>query len=55
MFNVVTNKRGRADAILIRPLEPVSGIEIMQDGWGDSSMRITSGPAINETLGMTEN
>jgi len=34
MFNVVTNKTGRADAILIRALEPVSGIEIMQDRMG---------------------
>jgi len=54
MFNVVTNKTGKADAILIRALEPVSGIEIMQDRMGvNSSKRITSGPGkLTRALGI---
>jgi DNA-3-methyladenine glycosylase len=45
MFNVVTNKESKADAILIRALEPVSGIEIMLERVNaDSQSRITSGP-----------
>jgi len=45
MFNVVTNERGKADAILIRALEPLSGIETMMERVGTrSSVKITSGP-----------
>lgn len=45
MFNVVTNEKGKADAILIRALEPLSGIEIMLNRMKtNSSSRITSGP-----------
>ena len=45
MFNVVTNKKGKADAILIRALEPLSGIERMMDRMNTHVMaRITSGP-----------
>ncbi|GHN03032.1 putative 3-methyladenine DNA glycosylase [Cytophagales bacterium WSM2-2] len=45
MFNVVTNKKGEADAILIRALEPLSGIELMMQRMrSDSPKRITSGP-----------
>ena len=45
MFNVVTNRKGKADAILIRALEPLKGIETMLERMNtDSSTRITSGP-----------
>src|SRR6267154_1327527 len=54
MFNVVTNEAGEADAILIRALEPVSGIEIMQERIGvNASTRITSGPGkLTKALGI---
>src|SRR6478735_1743026 len=45
MFNVVTNREKRADAILIRALEPLAGVETMLKRINKSSpARITSGP-----------
>lgn len=45
MFNVVTNKKGKADAILIRALEPLLGMDIMLNRMNaDAIARITSGP-----------
>jgi DNA-3-methyladenine glycosylase len=45
LFNVVTNVRDRADAVLIRALEPKIGEEHMLRRMNVSSMkRITSGP-----------
>ena len=45
LFNVVTNREGKADAVLIRALEPVEGLTTMlkRTGAGKPS-RITSGP-----------
>src|SRR5579859_442853 len=45
MFNVVTNKQGKADAILVRALEPLSGVEVMLNRMKThAAARITSGP-----------
>lgn len=54
MVNVVTNVKGRADAILIRALEPISGIEwMMKRMKTESSRRITSGPGkLTKALGI---
>jgi DNA-3-methyladenine glycosylase len=54
MFNVVTNVKGKADAILIRALEPTIGTELMMDRVGkDSIRRITSGPGkLTKALGI---
>ena len=45
LFNVVTNVGGKADAVLIRALEPIEGIPEMMHRTGVSKpARITSGP-----------
>jgi len=54
MFNVVTNHERKADAILIRALEPIEGIEAMMERTNKSSLaRITSGPGkLTKALGI---
>lgn len=42
MFNIVTNKEGHADAVLIRGIEPIDGIDIM--------LRRTGKKKLDETL-----
>jgi DNA-3-methyladenine glycosylase len=54
LFNVVTNRSGVAEAVLIRALEPVWGIDIMQQRMEVRSVnRITSGPGkLTKALGI---
>jgi DNA-3-methyladenine glycosylase len=54
LFNVVTNREGKADAVLIRALEPVEGVNLMQKRTGASKThRITSGPGkLTRALGI---
>jgi DNA-3-methyladenine glycosylase len=54
LFNVVTNKDGIGEAVLIRALEPIAGIEIMQKRMGVTTpYRITSGPGkLTKALGI---
>lgn len=54
MFNVVTNVKGKADAILIRALEPLIGVESMMERMNTSTTRrITSGPGkLTKALGI---
>ena len=45
LFNIVTNGEGEAEAVLVRALEPVTGIEkMMMRMKTDQAKRITSGP-----------
>lgn len=55
LFNVVTNKEGSADAVLIRALEPVEGIEKMLDrrSMTMAEKRLTAGPGVlSQALGI---
>jgi DNA-3-methyladenine glycosylase len=55
LFNVVTNTEGTADAVLIRALEPLTGIEEMKIRRGQSvdSYHLTSGPGkLSKALGI---
>lgn len=46
MFNIVTNTQGHADAVLIRGVEPIDGIEIMLKRTGKKKLdeTLTRGP-----------
>lgn len=45
LFNVVTNTRGHADAVLIRAVEPLLGLERMKERRGLQKLEsLTSGP-----------
>lgn len=54
LFNVVTGAAGSGDAVLIRALEPIDGIEWMKERMNTSSVRrITSGPGkLTKALGI---
>lgn len=54
LFNVVTNRQGVGDAVLIRALEPVRGLDIMMERMGTASAnRITSGPGkLSKAMGI---
>ncbi len=55
LFNIVTNKPGRADAVLIRAVEPMEGVEVMMQrrNLGKSDQRLTSGPGkLTRALGI---
>jgi len=54
LFNVVTNKKGMADAVLVRALQPVEGEEWMLKRMKATSLtRITSGPGkLTKALGI---
>jgi DNA-3-methyladenine glycosylase len=46
MFNIVTGQTGQANAVLIRALEPVDGVDIMQQNRGERPYsQLTNGPA----------
>jgi DNA-3-methyladenine glycosylase len=55
LFNIVTNKDGLADAVLIRAIEPIEGIATMlrRRKMTTSDPRLTAGPgAMSEALGI---
>ena len=54
LFNIVTNRSNSADAVLIRAIEPLSGMETMMERRKKNSIaRISSGPGIlSEAMGI---
>lgn len=56
LFNVVTNKEGLADAVLIRAVEPLEGEDLMVERRGKDKLNpvITNGPGkLSQALGIT--
>lgn len=53
LLNVVTNREGQADAVLIRALEPVFGLETMKERRNFTKAKLTSGPGtLAEAMGI---
>jgi DNA-3-methyladenine glycosylase len=53
MFNIVTGAVGEANAVLIRALEPLEGIEVMHRRRGRALAELTNGPAkLAQALGI---
>lgn len=55
LFNIVTNTKGHADAILIRAVEPIDGIDIMLERRQKTNLdkSLTSGPGnLTKALGL---
>ena len=54
LFNIVTNREGEADAVLIRALEPLEGVQFMMKRMNaESERKITSGPGkLTKALGI---
>jgi DNA-3-methyladenine glycosylase len=56
LFNIVTNVKGSADAVLIRAIEPIAGEEEMKNrrNHNQSNKLLTGGPArLTQALGIT--
>lgn len=56
LFNVVTNTKNRADAVLVRAIEPVAGVNTMLERRGaeKASTALTAGPGrLTQALGIT--
>ncbi|MEP0986594.1 DNA-3-methyladenine glycosylase [Ekhidna sp.] len=53
LLNVVTNKDGQADAVLIRALEPLEGMEIMKERRKFTNAKLASGPGtLSQAMGI---
>lgn len=56
LFNIVTNKEGLADAVLIRAIQPIDGAELMMERRGKEKLQpaVGNGPGIlSQALGIT--
>lgn len=53
LFNVVTNTKDIADAVLVRAIEPIEGLKTMQERRNHTKYKLASGPGtLTEALGI---
>lgn len=53
LFNIVTNKSGLADAVLVRAIQPIVGLDVMKKRYGSKVNRLTDGPGkLTKALGI---
>ncbi|MEQ8337080.1 MAG: DNA-3-methyladenine glycosylase [Cyclobacteriaceae bacterium] len=53
LFNIVTNRSGLADAVLVRAVEPTFGIDRMVDRYGSVRTKVSNGPGkLSKALGI---
>lgn len=53
LFNVVTNKQEKADAVLIRALEPLEGVQLMRERRAHTKSMLASGPGtLSQAMGI---
>ncbi|WP_190242457.1 DNA-3-methyladenine glycosylase [Hymenobacter lapidiphilus] len=56
LFNICTNEAGKTDTVLLRAIEPLVGLDVMQERRGASIKpnRLTAGPGmLTQALGLT--
>ncbi len=54
LFNIITNHAEVGDAVLIRSLAPIEGIEVMQNRMGKLDQRLCSGPGkLSKAMGIS--
>jgi DNA-3-methyladenine glycosylase len=55
LFNIITNEKNKADAVLIRAIEPIGGIEVMMKrrNFTEIKFNLTAGPgAMSKAMGI---
>tara|TARA_Y100001980_G_C14556900_1_gene352839 strand:+ start:23057 stop:23674 length:618 start_codon:yes stop_codon:yes gene_type:complete len=53
LFNIVTNRSGLADAVLVRAVEPIFGIDRMVERYGGVRTKVSNGPGkLSKALGI---
>ncbi|MEM0942198.1 MAG: DNA-3-methyladenine glycosylase [Bacteroidota bacterium] len=53
LINIVTNVEGQADAVLIRALEPLEGLEMMRERRSYTKAKLASGPGtLSQAMGI---
>ncbi|MDZ7845598.1 MAG: DNA-3-methyladenine glycosylase [Owenweeksia sp.] len=56
LFNIVANTKGIPEAVLVRAIEPLEGLTVMQErrNYRQNSKRLTTGPGnMSQALGIT--
>jgi len=54
LFNIVTNQTGLADAVLVRAVEPIVGMDTMFERYGGQKTKVSDGPGkLSKALGIT--